>query len=178
MTTKNNTRGTLCTYGSSNQEDGSKYKMDTRRNAPEEPDKVETIPNCITTKESSGFNVYAAMNGYDHGMANPMDSKGDPGVRSRIFLHDCVNRKEELVNSIGETVVNIENGYYSFIGDIRKEMACDSEFSSTTISTETAYQAEHSSSNEFSQSASASVGMLYKTTIFRFYLIILPKNVI
>ena len=40
-------------------------KMDTRRNAPEEPDKVETIPNCITTKESSGFNVYAAMNGYD-----------------------------------------------------------------------------------------------------------------
>ena len=102
---------------------------------------VEGTLNCITTKESSGYNVYAAMNGYDFGRGNPMDRKGDPGVRNRIFLHDCTG------------------GYYSFIGDVRKDMSCSSDFKMTSITTEEAYSTERSSSNDVSHSASASASM-------------------
>ena len=95
---------------------------------------------CITTKESSGYNVYAAMNGYDFAKANPMDRNGDPGIRNRIFLHDCTD------------------GYYSFIGDIRKDMSCSSDFKMTSITTEEAYRSERGSSNDVSKSISGSVG--------------------
>ena len=102
---------------------------------------VEGTLNCITTKESSGYNVYAAMNGYDFGRGNPMDRKGDPGIRNRIFLHDC------------------KDGYYSFIGDVRKDMSCSSDFKMTSITTEEAYSTERSSSNDVSHTASASASM-------------------
>ena len=101
---------------------------------------VEGTLNCITTKESSGYNVYAAMNGYDFGRGNPMDRKGDPGVRNRIFLHDCTG------------------GYYSFIGDVRKDMSCSSDFKMTSITTEEEYRSERGSSNDVSESTSASLG--------------------
>ena len=120
----------------------------------------DSHPKCVTTKESSGFNVYAAMNGYDFGTSNPMDRNGDPGVRNRIFLHDCVNRVEEVVNDVGDTNVQVSSGYYSFIGDIRKDMSCDSDFSTTAITSEEAYESEKSSSNDFSQSISAGAGII------------------
>ena len=101
---------------------------------------------CITTKESSGYNVYAAMNGYDFARANPLDRNGDPGVRNRIFLHDCTG------------------GYYSFIGDVRKDMSCSSDFKMTAITTEEAYSRERSSSNDVSHSGSVSGRMYYNIT--------------
>ena len=100
---------------------------------------------CITTKESSGYNVYAAMNGYDFAKANPMDRNGDPGIRNRIFLHDCTD------------------GYYSFIGDIRKDMSCSSDFKMTSITTEEEYRSERGSSNDASQSISGAAGIYNDT---------------
>ena len=110
---------------------------------------------CITTKESSGYNVYAAMNGYDYARANPMDRKGDPAVRNRIFLHDCSNTVV-LDKKLGR--FHFDDGYYSFIGDIRKDMACSSDFKMTSITTEEAYRSERGSSNDVSESISASLG--------------------
>ena len=116
---------------------------------------------CITTKESSGYNVYAAMNGYDFAKGNPMDRNGDPGVRNRIFLHDCTNTL--LVDKqLGR--LHLDDGYYSFIGDVRKDMACSSDFKMTSITTEEAYSSERSSSNDVSESGSLSGRMYYNIT--------------
>ena len=114
---------------------------------------VDGTLKCIGTKESSGYNVYAAMNGYDFAKGNPMDRNGDPGVRNRIFLHDCTNT---LVVDKQLGRLHLDDGYYSFIGDVRKDMSCSSDFKMTSITTEEAYSTERSSSNDVSHSASAS----------------------
>ena len=87
------------------------------------------------------MNVYAAMTGYDYGIGDPSSSTGDPGIRSRIFLHDCTE------------------GYYDFISDIRHDMHCDSDFSMKTIRSESEHQKEESSSNSMSLGISGSAGI-------------------
>ena len=78
------------------------------------------------------------MTGYDPIMGNAMDSIEDPGIKSRIFLHDC------------------EHGYWSFIGDIRDDLQCDADFSMKTISTMQQYESEKEASTAFSLEASVS----------------------
>ena len=72
------------------------------------------------------------MHGYDFIKGNPMDSLDDPGVRARIFYHDC------------------KFGYFDFIADVFENLQCDSDFSMKTISTMEDYEGERTSSNQFS----------------------------
>ena len=87
------------------------------------------------------MNVYAAMTGYDIGIGDPFNSNGDPGIRNRIFLHDCVG------------------GYHDFISDIRHDLHCDSDFSMKTIRSASEYYREKNSSNSYSFGVSGSAGI-------------------
>ena len=78
------------------------------------------------------------MTGYDPIVGNSMDSIEDPGIKARIFLHDC------------------EHGYWSFISGIRDDLQCDADFSMKTISTMQQYENERQSSTDVSTSASLS----------------------
>ena len=75
------------------------------------------------------MNAYGGMVGYDVVVGNPDDGLVDPGVKSRIFLHDCAF------------------GYYSFISDIGSDLNCDSDFSLKTISSMEGYDTERTSTN-------------------------------
>ena len=77
------------------------------------------------------------MTGYDVIQGNPLSSLVDPGVRARIFLHDC------------------KFGYFDFISDVRKDLKCDSDFSMKTIDSMDAYESDRSKSNKFSAGVSA-----------------------
>ena len=79
------------------------------------------------------------MTGYDPVIGNPEDSLSDPGVKARIFLHDCYN------------------GYYGFISDIGPDLQCDSDFSMKSFTSTSSYESERTSTTDFSMSASASV---------------------
>ena len=52
----------------------------------------------------------------------------DPGVKARIFMHDC------------------SHGYYGFVTDIGEDVQCDSGFSMKTISSMEEYEEERKSS--------------------------------
>ena len=78
------------------------------------------------------------MTGYDPILGNPLDASQDPGIKARIFLHDC------------------RAGYWSFVSDIRDDLQCDSDFSMRTISTMQQYEGERQASNDFSMGASFS----------------------
>ena len=58
----------------------------------------------------------------------------DPGVKARIFMHDC------------------EDGYYSFVTDVGENVQCDSGFSMQKIASmeEFEEQRKSSSSTDFS----------------------------
>ena len=99
---------------------------------------LEDQPKCQVTKGKDNINVYPAMNGYDFIRGNPMDSLDDPGVRSRIFYHDC------------------KFGYFDFIANVFENLQCDSDFSMKTISTMEDYESERTSSNDFSMRATIS----------------------
>ena len=92
----------------------------------------EAQPKCQVIKGKDQINVYPAMHGYDFIKGNPMDSLDDPGVRARIFYHDC------------------KFGYFDFIADVFENLQCDSDFSMKTISTMEDYEGERTSSNQFS----------------------------
>ena len=96
---------------------------------------AQNKPKCIPYPKT---NINGGMTGYDPIMGNTMDSIEDPGIRSRIFLHDC------------------EHGYWSFIGDIRDDLQCDADFSMKTISTMQQYESESEASTAFSLEASVS----------------------
>ena len=93
---------------------------------------------CIPNKAKNTINVYGAMTGYDAIQGNPMSSLVDPGVKSRIFLHDC------------------KFGYLDFVSDVRNNLQCDSDFSMKTIESMDQYEQERKSSNAFSAGAAAS----------------------
>ena len=78
------------------------------------------------------------MTGYDAIQGNPMDSLVDPGVKGRIFLHDC------------------KFGYFDFVSDVRNNLECDSDFSMKTIESMDQYEQERKGSNTFSAGASIS----------------------
>ena len=88
-----------------------------------------TEAKCVPTKDFDSMNAYGGMVGYDVVVGNPDDGLVDPGVKSRIFLHDC------------------EFGYYSFISDIGSDLNCDSDFSLKTISSMEGYDRERTSTN-------------------------------
>ena len=98
----------------------------------------EDTPKCIPTKDQGNINVYGAMTGYDFVMGNPMDVIVDPGIKARIFLHDC------------------KFGYWSFVSDVRSDLQCDSDFSMKSISSMEEYESERTSSNSMSIGASVS----------------------
>ena len=79
------------------------------------------------------------MTGYDNFIGNPTDSIVDPGVKSRIFLHDC------------------KFGYYSFVSDVGGDLNCESDFSMKRISSMDQYDEERTSANKFTMSASLAV---------------------
>ena len=79
------------------------------------------------------------MSGYDAITGNPADSIVDPGVKARIFLHDC------------------ESGYYNFISDVSNDLNCDSDFTMRTISSIEEYDSERTSSVDFAYSVAVSV---------------------
>ena len=106
-------------------------------------EKDKTEAKCIPTKDHESINIYAGMTGYDNFIGNPTDGIVDPGVKSRIFLHDC------------------KFGYYSFISDVGGDLNCDSDFSMKTITTMDAYDEERTSSNKFSMSASLGITASY-----------------
>ena len=87
---------------------------------------------CIPTKLHTSINVYGAMTGYDAIQGNPLSSLVDPGVRARIFLHDC------------------KFGYFGFVSDVRNNLQCDSDFSMKSIESMDAYEQERKESNTFS----------------------------
>ena len=97
-----------------------------------------TEAKCLITKKEDQINVYRAMTGYDPILGNPEDSLSDPGMKARIFLHDC----------------NL--GYYGFISDIGPDLQCDSDFSMKSFTSTSSYESERTSSTDFSVSASAS----------------------
>ena len=103
---------------------------------------------CIPVKLQSGINVYGAMTGYDVIQGNPMSSLVDPGVRARIFLHDC------------------KFGYFDFVSDVRKDLQCDSDFSMKSIDTMEQYESDRSKSNTFSAGVSAKgQGVVFGVTV-------------
>ena len=79
------------------------------------------------------------MSGYDAIIGNPADSIVDPGVKARIFLHDC------------------ESGYYDFISGVSNDLNCDSDFTMRTISSIEEYDSERTSSVDFAFSVAVSV---------------------
>ena len=93
---------------------------------------------CIPVKKHSNINVYGAMTGYDAIQGNPMNSLSDPGVKARIFLHDC------------------KFGYFDFVSDVRDNLQCDSDFSMKTIQSMEEYEEERKGSNDFSAGFSLS----------------------
>ena len=82
--------------------------------------------------------MYGAMTGYDFVMGNPMDVIVDPGIKARIFLHDC------------------QFGYWDFVSDVRSDLQCDSDFSMKSISSMEEYESERTSSTSMSMAASVS----------------------
>ena len=98
----------------------------------------EDVPKCIPTKDQAKINVYGAMTGYDFVMGNPMDVIVDPGIKARIFLHDC------------------KFGYWDFVSDVRSDLQCDSDFSMKSISSMEEYESERTSSTSMSIGASVS----------------------
>ena len=68
----------------------------------------------------------------------------DPGVKARIFMHDC------------------SHGYYGFVTDIGEDVQCDSGFSMKTISSMEEYEEERKSSSNTAFSAK-----VYKLSLFR-----------
>ena len=97
-------------------------------------------PKCVPTKQKDKINIYGAVTGYDFVQGNPMDSIDDPGVKARIFLHDC------------------KFGYWDFIADVRNDLQCDSDFSMKSISSMEEYESERKSSSQMSIGASLSAG--------------------
>ena len=93
---------------------------------------------CIPNKAKNEINVYGAMTGYDAIKGNPLSSLVDPGVKARIFLHDC------------------KFGYFDFVSDVRNNLQCDSDFSMKTIESMDQYEQERKGSNEFSAGAAIS----------------------
>ena len=83
--------------------------------------------------------LYAAMSGYDPIIGNPHDSIVDPGVKARIFRHDC------------------ETGYYDFISEVTNDLNCNSDFTMRTINSLEEYDSERTGSNSFAFSVSVSV---------------------
>ena len=102
-----------------------------------------TEAKCIITKDEDQINVYGAMTGYDPILGNPEDSLADPGVKGRIFLHDCAK------------------GYYGFISDIRPDMQCDSDFTTKSFTSMSQYESERTSATDFTMSASVSASGTY-----------------
>ena len=88
-------------------------------------------PKCIPVKLHAKINVYGAMTGYDAIKGDPLNSLVDPGVRARIFLHDC------------------KFGYFDFVSDVRNNLQCDSDFSMKTIDSMDSYEEERKKSNKF-----------------------------
>lgn len=78
------------------------------------------------------------MNGYDIGKSNPYDANGDPGIKSRIFEHEC------------------PGGFREFIAESTKVMNCRADFSTKTLTTSEEYNSERSSSNSFAVTAEMS----------------------
>ena len=72
------------------------------------------------------------MTGYDAIQGNPLSSLVDPGVRARIFLHDC------------------KFGYFGFVSDVRNNLQCDSDFSMKSIESMEGYEQARKESNTFS----------------------------
>ena len=91
-----------------------------------------TEAKCVPTKDFDSMNAYGGMVGYDFIIGNPDDGLVDPGVKSRIFLHDCAF------------------GYYSFISDIGSDLNCETDFSLKTISSMEGYDTERISTNSLS----------------------------
>ena len=87
---------------------------------------------CIPVKLHTSINVYGAMTGYDAIQGNPLNSLVDPGVRARIFLHDC------------------KFGYFGFVSDVRNNLQCDSDFSMKSIESMEGYEQARKESNTFS----------------------------
>ena len=83
------------------------------------------------------------MTGYDPILGNPEDSLADPGMKARIFLHDC------------------DGGYYGFISDIGPDMQCDSDFTMTSFTSMSQYESSRTSSTQFSMGASVGVSGSY-----------------
>ena len=79
------------------------------------------------------------MSGYDPIIGNPHDSVIDPGVKARIFLHDC------------------DSGYYNFISEVTNDLNCDSDFTMRSITSLEAYDRERTGSNSFAFSVAVSV---------------------
>ena len=98
-------------------------------------DMAQGKPKCIPYPKT---NINGALTGYDPIIGNVMDSIEDPGIKARIFLHDC------------------KHGYWSFIADIRDDLQCDSDFSMKTISSMQEYEGERQSSTDFSMGAAFS----------------------
>jgi hypothetical protein len=82
------------------------------------------------------------MTGYDNYIGNPTDFV-DPGVKSRIFLHDCAY------------------GYYSFISDVGGDLNCESDFSMKRITSMDQFEQERTSSNKFKIKGSVAVSASY-----------------
>ena len=80
----------------------------------------------------------------DYMQGNPEASLEDPGVKARIFMHDC------------------SHGYYGFVTDIGEDVQCDSGFSMKTISSMEEYEEERKSSSNTAFSAKVN-----KLCIFR-----------
>ena len=78
------------------------------------------------------------MTGYDAIKGNPLSTLVDPGVKARIFLHDC------------------KFGYFDFVFDVRNNLQCDSDFSMKIIENMKQYEQERKSSNEFEAGVSIS----------------------
>ena len=83
------------------------------------------------------------MTGYDLYIGNPTDVLVDPGVKSRIFLHDCAF------------------GYYDFISDVGGDLNCESDFSTKRITSMDQYEQERTSANKFAISGSISASASY-----------------
>ena len=93
---------------------------------------------CIPMKGAFNMNLYSAMDGYDMVKSNPYDPNGDPGIKNRIFVHDCFE------------------GYYDFISDVIISMNCQSDFSMKKIESLEEYNQERGSSTSTSHSVGAS----------------------
>ena len=71
------------------------------------------------------------MFAYDAIKRNPWSTLVDPGVKAKLFLHDC------------------KFGFFDFVSDVRKNLQCDSDFSIKIIENMKQYEQERKISNEF-----------------------------